>query len=286
MEEVHLWRGSAEQRALRSRLGNLSRFAYFDRQLDYPDWRGKAVLDFGGNIGGLLRGSNRAIRPEDYYCADVLQEAMTEGRKSFPQANWIHFNRYNCSFNPEGIEGLPIPDMGIEFGMILAYSVFTHTTREEMNELVGRLQTRLAPGGALAFTFIDPHFNPALSNGRVNPGYYSGSCLKQRLEIMKRENLAVDVEPLLEKARDARWCILVNDDDLYVESENIKHYEESGKKSYCTFYTADYMKTIFPDAVVLPPQHAAYPPSVEAKLQHCCVLRKGKAASDGRNSFE
>ena len=72
---------------------------------------------------------------------------------------WLHFNRYNCSFNPEGIDGLPIPDMGINFGMILAYSVFTHTTRDEMKELVEQLQARLAPGGTLAFTFIDPHFN-------------------------------------------------------------------------------------------------------------------------------
>lgn len=261
-------------------------FKYFDLQLGKPTWKGKKVLDFGGNVGNILRDPDSTIDHDKYWSIDVSREAVEKGKEIFPEAHWVFYNRYNFEFNPAGIESLELPDPGQEFDYILAYSVFTHTNKAEMIELVPQLERWLSVNGVLAFTFIDPHFNPALSNGRVNPGYYSGSCLKQRLEIMKRENLAVDVQPLLEKARDARWCILVNDDDLYVESENIKHYEESGKKSYCTFYTADYMKTIFPDAVVLPPQHAAYPPSVEAKLQHCCVLRKGKAAADGRNSFE
>ena len=146
MEEVHLWRGSAEQRALRSQPGDSGRFSYFDRQLDYPDWSGQPVLDFGGNVGNLLLGPDCKIRPQDYYCIDVLQEAVEEGRARFPQAHWVHFNRYNCSFNPEGIAGLRIPDIRIEFGMILAYSVFTHTTREEMREFVEQLRERLAPG--------------------------------------------------------------------------------------------------------------------------------------------
>ncbi|HEX8098244.1 MAG TPA: class I SAM-dependent methyltransferase, partial [Pyrinomonadaceae bacterium] len=158
MEEVHLWRGSAEQRALRPQSGKSGQFAYFNRQLDYPDWRGKAVLDFGGNVGNLLLDPDCTIRHEDYYCVDVIREAIEEGRERFPRAHWVHYNRYNCSFNPEGVEALPVPDMGIEFQMILAFSVFTHTTREEMNDLVGQLRARLAPGGALAFTFIDPHF--------------------------------------------------------------------------------------------------------------------------------
>jgi len=53
MEEVHLWRGTADQRALRSQLRKSGQFAYFNRQLDYPDWTGQTVLDFGGNSGSL-----------------------------------------------------------------------------------------------------------------------------------------------------------------------------------------------------------------------------------------
>jgi len=261
MEEVHLWRGSAEQRALRSRSGNLSRFAYFNQQLDYPDWRGKAVLDFGGNIGGLLRGSNGAIRPEDYYCADVLQEAMTEGRRSFPQAHWIHFNRYNCSFNPEGVKDLPIPDMGIEFGMILAYSVFTHTTRDEMNELVGQLQTRLAPGGALAFTFIDPHYT-------TWPETYNGNNLKWRLERAHETNPSVDIEGLLERSKGAAWCALVDGRELYINSNGdwSNDAQTQACMTYNVFFTVDFLQREFPQAAIRPP--------VNGEMHHCCIIRR------------
>ena len=94
------------------------------------------VLDFGGNAGNLLRDDNCTICPENYYCIDVIQEALDEGRRRFPQAHWVHYNRYNCSLNPEGDRDLPVPDLGIEFDVMLAYSVFTHTTREEMHDLV------------------------------------------------------------------------------------------------------------------------------------------------------
>ncbi len=261
MEEVHLWRGSAEQRALRSQSGNLSRFAYFNRQLDYPDWSGQAVLDFGGNIGGLLRGSDGEIRPEDYYCADVLQEAMTEGRRSFPQAHWIHFNRYNCSFNPEGVKDLPVPDMGIEFGMILAYSVFTHTTREEMNELVGQLQTRLAPGGALAFTFIDPHYTTSAET-------YNGNNLKWRLERAHETNPSVDIEGLLEQSTGAEWCALVDGKELYVNSNGNWSNEAQTQTcmTYNVFYAADFLQRAFPQAAIRPP--------VNGEMHHCCIIRR------------
>jgi hypothetical protein len=74
--EVHLWRGSPEQRALRARVRKSGQFAYFDEQLNHPDWRGKAVMDFGGNAGNLLLNPDCAIRQEDYYCVDVLREAI------------------------------------------------------------------------------------------------------------------------------------------------------------------------------------------------------------------
>ena len=92
------------------------------------------MLDFGGNQGDLLRDPNCKICPQDYYCLDVIEDAVREGRKQFPQAHWLHYHRYNCSFNPEGLVDMPIPEMGIQFDIILAYSVFTHTTREEMHD--------------------------------------------------------------------------------------------------------------------------------------------------------
>ncbi len=261
MEEVHLWRGTAAQRALRSHLGASGQFAYFDRQLDSPEWIGQAVLDFGGNKGNLLLNPDCTIRPQDYYCVDVIREAVEEGRKRFPEAHWVHFNRYNCSFNPEGIDGLPIPDMGIEFGMILAYSVFTHTTQEEMSELVKQLETRLAPGGSLAFTFIDPHF-------MAWPETYKGNNLRWRLERARETNPSVDIDGLLERSRGAAWCALVDGTELYVNGNGVWSNEAQPQTcmTYDVFYTVDFLQREFPRMEIRPP--------VNGGMQHCCILRR------------
>ncbi len=239
--------------------GKLGRFPYFDRQLDYPDWTGKAVLDFGGNEGNLLMDRHCAIRPEDYYCVDVLREALEEGRKRFPQAHWVHYNRYNRSFNPEGIEDLPVPDLGTEFGFILAFSVFTHTTREEMHSLVEGLRSRLAPGGTLAFTFMDPHY-------MYPPEVYKGTALQWRLERANQSDSAFDVGRLLEQSRDAQWCAVVGGSELYVHSNGVWRNETQTCMNYDVFYTVEFMRREFPGAVIRPP--------VNGQMQHCCLIRR------------
>jgi SAM-dependent methyltransferase len=246
IEEVHLWRGSAEQRALRSQLVKATQFAYFDAQLDHPDWSEKRVLDFGGNKGNLLLDPECTIRHENYYCLDIIRDAIEEGRKNFPQANWFHYDRYNCSFNPEGVADLPVPELGVEFDFILAYSVFTHTAWEETKDLVEQLRARLAPGGVLAFTFIDPH---------------CPSNLRWRLE---KHNPTDRVEELLEKSRGADWCSLVNGTDLYVNSAGQWGEEQESCITYNVYYTGDFLRAQFPGAQIKKP--------VNGEMQHCCEL--------------
>jgi SAM-dependent methyltransferase len=257
--EVHLWRGSPEQRALRAQVRKSGQFAYFDEQLNHPDWRGKAVLDFGGNAGNLLLNPDCAIRHEDYYCVDVLREAVDEGRERFPRAHWFHYDRYNCSFNPEGSKDAPVPDAGVEFDMILAYSVFTHVTREEMHDLVGQLCARLAPGGALAFTFIDPHFHSW-------PETYEGSNLSWRLESFRQTNPEVRVEELLARSRGAEWCALVGGGRLFVDGSGVWEGEDQTCMTYDIFYTAGFMRREFPRATIRPP--------TGGEMQHCCIIRR------------
>jgi len=248
VEEVHLWRGSVEQQALRSQSVKTSQFAYFDKQLDRPDWAGKSVLDFGGNRGNILQDPSCRIDRSSYYCLDVIKEAIDEGRKTFPDAHWFHYDRYNCSFNPTGIANLAIPDFERKFDVILAYSVFTHTTLEEMTELVSQLEARLAPGGTFAFTFIDPHWN---------------GNLKWRLQ---RVNGKADVE----QSVGARWCALVND-ELFIEN-NGRWVDETDSclanscLTYHVFYTEEFLRELFPRAIVRPP--------VNGEMQHCCIIRK------------
>lgn len=251
IEEVHIWRGTPEQRAQRAQAVKASQFAYFDAQLDHPNWSDKLVLDFGGNRGNILFDPACQIHPHNYYCVDVVKEAIDDGRRMFPDAHWAHYDRYNCSFNPAGIADLAIPDFGREFDVILAYSVFTHTTLEEMHDLVTQLERKLVPGGKLAFTFIDPHWN---------------ENLKWRLE---RSNPGADLEPLLARSTNARWCSLVNGAELYVESKGNWSNETNSCMTYHVFYTEEFMRKQFPHATIRPP--------VNGEMQHCCIISREKA---------
>ena len=233
---------------MRSQLVKATQFAYFDAQLEHPDWRDKRVLDFGGNKGNLLLDPACTIRHENYYCLDVIREAIDEGRKAFPKANWFHYDRYNCSFNPEGVVDLPVRALGVEFDFILAYSVFTHTTWEETKELVERLRAQLAPGGTLAFTFIDPHWE---------------SNLRWRLE---KRNSADQVEALLAKARDAEWCSLVDGTELYVNSSGAWSEKTENCITYNVYYTENFLREQFRGAEIKKP--------VNGEMQHCCEISR------------
>lgn len=251
IEEVHLWRGTEAERALRSQLVKSTQFAYFDEQLGRPDWSGKSVLDFGGNKGNLLRDPTCAIAQRDYYCVDVIREAIEEGKRAFPDAHWLHYDRYNRSFNPKGVVDLPVPDQGFKFDFILAYSVFTHTTFEETSDLLAQLEALLAPAGTLAFTFIDPHW-------RAN--------LEWRL---RRSNDEAVAESVLPQANGADWCSLVNGRELYVNSSGPWNMSAEACATYNVYYTAKFLRQQLPRATVRPP--------VNGEMQHCAILRKDKA---------
>jgi SAM-dependent methyltransferase len=132
-------------------------FAYFDAQLDAPRWRGARVLDFGGNCGNFLADAGDEIRAEDYWCLDVSAVALAEGKHRHPRAHWVHYDRHHARYNPHGRPHLPPPDLG-RFDFILAYSVFTLLPEDEVRELVAALHRMLAPGGVLAFSFVDPEY--------------------------------------------------------------------------------------------------------------------------------
>ncbi len=61
---------------------------------------------------------------------------LNAGKQVYPRAHWIFYNRYNFCFNPTGIRNLALPFGDEEFDHILAYSVFTHTSRAEMNNIL------------------------------------------------------------------------------------------------------------------------------------------------------
>jgi SAM-dependent methyltransferase len=241
-----------------------TQFCYFHEVLEDPDWKGSQLLDFGGNIGGFLVGAGDRVNHEDYWCLDLNQDVIEQGGCKFPYAHFCHYNRYSSQYNPHGIRNLPIPDLGLEFDIIVAFSVFTHTHRNEMLELVDQLRSKLATPGVLAFTFTDPSYDRSISD----PKLPSGSDVRKILTWQQAAKPSLEIEDLVETARQSTWCLLV-DDELHVEpSRELSNQEHQGRpwESYCSYFTVDYMRALFPYAEVVPP--------VSPEWQHCCILKK------------
>jgi SAM-dependent methyltransferase len=233
-------------------------FAYFSRQVGEAAWRGKNVLDFGGNIGNILRDPDSTIDTRRYWCLDVVKASVAKGRELWPEGHWRFYDRYCFFFNPAGVPGLPLPDLGQSFDLIVAYSVFTNTDRTDLVQLVPQLQALLAPGGRLAFTYIDPHHRSWPEDPRANFAW--------RLEKERGEVSSPKARDMLRRARDAEWCILVNGEDLYVESEDLRHYDAEEQRTHHVFYTTDHLKQLFP--------RASFRSPVYGETHHCCILGK------------
>jgi len=224
-------------------------FAYFDAQLARPAWKGKRVLDFGGNIGNTLLDPESTIEHDKYWCIDVSRDALETGRKMFPDAKFIFYDGYDFEFNPTGKRDLPLPELGVQFDYILSVAVFgTNTPKGQMLDLVDRLKRWLSPDGVLAFTFLDPHHVPVGSTA-TNLQFY----------------LEDGFGRLDERQTHGSWYTIKND-DVYVESDALNTYEDCEGSGFLALYSVDYMKSLLPEAQIMTPVHP-FPKS------HCCIIR-------------
>jgi len=241
----------------------ITQFSYFDQVLGRPAWKDSKVLDFGGNVGTFLVGAGDNVNHNNYWCIDLNATVIEQGRRNFPRAHFFHYNRYNSQFNPLGIRDLEIPDCGVKFDIILAFSVFTHIDHVEMLGLVRSLRSMLAPAGVLAFTFCDPRYDRSLSD----PKLPSGSDVRKNLERERVLNSARDIDIKVERAGESSWCVVI-DEELYLEpGDELCQQKRVGKpnESYCSYFTVEFMESLFPDATLFPP--------VSPEWQHCCVLK-------------
>lgn len=245
----------------------IGQFAYFDRQLGHPDWAGKRVLDFGGNVGNILLDPNCQIEHANYWSIDVSRDSITEGRRRHPGGNFVFYDRYNFEYNPTGTVGLPIPDQGVLFDFVVGWSIFTHVSRAETLEMADRLLDLMVDDGRAAFSFIDPWFTPppGLAREDESPGLTN---LQWRLEARRKVKPDMDVEGLIERAAatDMTWTTLVNDDDLIFDPDDDGVAADKPNRAYVTFCTAAYMQQLFPKGKVLPP--------VPPERLHCLIIDK------------
>lgn len=123
-------------------------YSYFS---EFVDINGK-VLDFGSNSGNLIRSSYGKIREIDYTGIDISSVAIEEGRKLYPDATWILYNRRNPCYNPDG-DNL-FPTIG-NFDRILSYSVFSHFPLDEILFSIEKLYHMLNNDGEIAFSYCN-----------------------------------------------------------------------------------------------------------------------------------
>jgi len=240
-----------------------TQFGYFDQILGRPAWRRAKILDFGGNVGTFLIGAGSAVDHDDYWCMDINRAVLHQGQREFPRAHFVHYDRYSSQFNPDGVRYLPIPDCGLKFDVIVAFSVFTHVHELEMLELVGQLRTMLASGGVLAFTFCDARYDRSLSD----PSLPQGSDVRKNLEQQRIKNTPEQINEIVDRACRTGWCVLI-DEELYVEpGSQVSIQERRGKpgESYCSYFRVEHIASLFPESQIFAP--------VDPEWQHCCVLR-------------
>ena len=246
----------------------LMQFQYFDLQLDHPDWKGKKVLDFGGNVGNILTDHNCGIEQKNYYCIDVSQKAILEGQKRYPKAKFIFYDDYNLSFNPTGIPDLEIPDIGVRFDYILAYSIFTHMNVDEVHNKIDQLIQLLDADGTLIFTFLDADYNGA---DHFN-GYQDITNLEKRIRRLNDGSLD---QKLIEYSKDAHSMILVNGKYLYNNGTPYKHKPRADGDTIFTFFSPEYLTSKYECKLKNPPSepyHQEYP----AEMQHACIIKRNE----------
>lgn len=110
----------------------------------------RKILDFGGSFGNLIESSNGKILSNNYTCIDVDNIALDEGRKNFPDANWIWYDRYNTMYNPDGIDIWPKLD---KYDLIFSYSVFSHSNYNDLISTIEYFKTILTDNGEIFISY-------------------------------------------------------------------------------------------------------------------------------------
>lgn len=133
------------------------------------------VLDYGSNYGMFLDSSKSFFNQERYTGIDVDRDAIEHGQRQFPNARFIHYNRYNIMYNTNG-EKDTWPNLDEKFDNIISYSVLTHTTIDDTLKAIEWLYQRLKPGKKMFLSWLDVKNEQAVAyfqNKRIRD---FGSC--------------------------------------------------------------------------------------------------------------
>jgi len=95
------------------------------------------IIDYGCGTGNLLRSFK--IDPSNYLGIDVDINNIHKARENFPDYEFTWFNMYNPVYNKNGADLPPVLPKKYFIKGIVAYSVFSHTTLENMMDIINSL---------------------------------------------------------------------------------------------------------------------------------------------------
>lgn len=206
----------------------------------HPTISNGTVLDYGSNSGNFLTSAGLNFPHEKYVGIDVDESAINLGQRIFPTAEFIHYNTFNHMYNPNGVLNIPLPVTG-PFDTIISYSVFTHTTQEDMVSRIDDLYRLLTPGGKLMFTYLNIESNTTVDYFR-----------KKRIKDFGYCNYI-----------DTRTMLYLVDADVRQTPEN--------SKMLVTFYHTDYLLSLLSK---YQPTAQICPTNCNNCIQDCIIISK------------
>ena len=129
------------------------------------DWKNVSILDYGCNQGNYITSAHDYIDSTRYLGIDIIELAINQAKENHTGYNFIHYDKWHQAYNPTGDKNLTIIDaVSTKFDVIICYSVFTHTTFEQMQLELSDLQKLLTPNGIILFTVwrsetFEPFYN-------------------------------------------------------------------------------------------------------------------------------
>lgn len=149
------------------------------------DTENKVVMDFGGNSGNLLHFSGGQIKEENFVCVDTDRNALEFGETEYPNAEWVHYNRYGWC-NQSGEKDAPFPEISKKIDHIFSYSVLSHTDFNEIVETL-RWMKSLNPETIAVSVLLTENKVIADWFWRMRVQEY-GSCIDFRQDIKECQN--------------------------------------------------------------------------------------------------
>ena len=116
--------------------------------------KNKKILDWGCKTGGLLFFSEGEIKQENYTGVDVSSKSLKVLKDTFPRAKTIHYDRYNNGYNHNGKKYCSWC-LNDKYDVIFSFSVFTHTSFTEFQDVFNKHKEHLNEGGIMIHTFAD-----------------------------------------------------------------------------------------------------------------------------------